>query len=122
MQLVARERFEKHRQGGQENRGRVAQLGERRPYKPEVTGSSPVPPTSPNEGWAGEMIRNRTERPAEQSGKVTGSSPVPPTSPNEGWAGEMIRNRTERPAEQSGKVTGSSPVPPTSQDTLDSGL
>ena len=25
--------------------GRVAQLGERRPYKPRVTGSSPVPPT-----------------------------------------------------------------------------
>ena len=25
--------------------GRVAQLGERRPYKPEVTGSIPVPPT-----------------------------------------------------------------------------
>ena len=25
--------------------GRVAQLGERRPYKPEVVGSSPVPPT-----------------------------------------------------------------------------
>ena len=27
-------------------RGRVAQLGERRPYKPKVTGSSPVPPTN----------------------------------------------------------------------------
>jgi hypothetical protein len=26
--------------------GRVAQLGEHRPYKPGVTGSSPVPPTS----------------------------------------------------------------------------
>ena len=26
-------------------KGRVAQLGERRPYKPEVTGSIPVPPT-----------------------------------------------------------------------------
>ena len=26
-------------------RGRVAQLGEHRPYKPGVTGSSPVPPT-----------------------------------------------------------------------------
>ena len=26
--------------------GRIAQLGERWPYKPEVTGSSPVPPTS----------------------------------------------------------------------------
>jgi len=25
--------------------GRVAQLGEHRPYKPRVTGSSPVPPT-----------------------------------------------------------------------------
>ena len=25
--------------------GRVAQLGEHRPYKPGVTGSSPVPPT-----------------------------------------------------------------------------
>ena len=25
--------------------GRIAQLGERRPYKPGVTGSSPVPPT-----------------------------------------------------------------------------
>ena len=25
--------------------GRIAQLGERRPYKPEVTGSSPVAPT-----------------------------------------------------------------------------
>ena len=30
--------------------GRVAQLGERRPYKPEVAGSSPVPPT--NIGWS----------------------------------------------------------------------
>ena len=28
--------------------GRIAQLGERRPYKPEVAGSSPVPPTK---GW-----------------------------------------------------------------------
>jgi hypothetical protein len=27
--------------------GRVAQSGERRPYKPEVTGSIPVPPTNP---------------------------------------------------------------------------
>jgi hypothetical protein len=26
--------------------GRIAQLGEHRPYKPGVTGSSPVPPTS----------------------------------------------------------------------------
>jgi hypothetical protein len=26
-------------------RGRIAQLGERRPYKPEVAGSIPVPPT-----------------------------------------------------------------------------
>ncbi len=26
--------------------GRVAQLGEHRPYKPGVTGSSPVPPTT----------------------------------------------------------------------------
>ena len=26
--------------------GRIAQLGERRPYKPKVTGSIPVPPTS----------------------------------------------------------------------------
>ena len=25
--------------------GRIAQLGEHRPYKPRVTGSSPVPPT-----------------------------------------------------------------------------
>ena len=25
--------------------GRIAQLGERRPYKPEVAGSIPVPPT-----------------------------------------------------------------------------
>ena len=25
--------------------GRIAQLGEHRPYKPGVTGSSPVPPT-----------------------------------------------------------------------------
>ncbi len=25
--------------------GRLAQLGEHRPYKPRVTGSSPVPPT-----------------------------------------------------------------------------
>ena len=28
-----------------EKLGRVAQLGEHRPYKPGVTGSSPVPPT-----------------------------------------------------------------------------
>ena len=27
------------------DKGRVAQLGEHRPYKPGVTGSSPVPPT-----------------------------------------------------------------------------
>ncbi len=27
------------------NKGRIAQLGERRPYKPKVTGSIPVPPT-----------------------------------------------------------------------------
>ena len=26
--------------------GRLAQLGEHRPYKPRVTGSSPVPPTN----------------------------------------------------------------------------
>jgi hypothetical protein len=26
--------------------GRIAQLGEHRPYKPGVTGSSPVPPTN----------------------------------------------------------------------------
>ena len=30
---------------GAEN-GRIAQLGEHRPYKPGVTGSSPVPPTT----------------------------------------------------------------------------
>jgi hypothetical protein len=29
-----------------EKEGRVAQLGEHRPYKPRATGSSPVPPTS----------------------------------------------------------------------------
>ena len=29
---------------GGKTAGRVAQSGERRPYKPEVTGSSPVPP------------------------------------------------------------------------------
>jgi putative transposase len=28
------------------SKGRIAQLGEHRPYKPGVTGSSPVPPTS----------------------------------------------------------------------------
>ena len=27
------------------DQGRIAQLGERRPYKPEVAGSIPVPPT-----------------------------------------------------------------------------
>ena len=27
--------------------GRLAQLGEHRPYKARVTGSSPVPPTNP---------------------------------------------------------------------------
>ena len=30
--------------GGRGDFGRVAQLGEHRPYKPGVTGSSPVPP------------------------------------------------------------------------------
>ncbi len=35
--------------------GRIAQLGERCPYKAEVTGSIPVPPTKRNTGnkWAG---------------------------------------------------------------------
>ncbi len=28
-----------------EGNGRIAQVGERRPYKPKVAGSSPVPPT-----------------------------------------------------------------------------
>jgi hypothetical protein len=32
--------------------GRVAQLGEHRPYKPGVTGSNPVPPTRKNKGLA----------------------------------------------------------------------
>src|SRR5262249_263492 len=32
------------------NRGRLAQLGERLPYKQEVTGSSPVPPIDPSGG------------------------------------------------------------------------
>ncbi len=31
--------------GGSISNGRIAQLGERRPYKPDVAGSSPVPPT-----------------------------------------------------------------------------
>ncbi len=31
--------------------GRVAQLVERWPYKPDVAGSSPVPPTERSESW-----------------------------------------------------------------------
>jgi hypothetical protein len=34
------------------NQGRVAQLGEHRPYKPGVTGSNPVPPTRNYKGLA----------------------------------------------------------------------
>jgi hypothetical protein len=34
--------------------GRIAQLGERCPYKAEVTGSIPVPPTSTKPGSGGQ--------------------------------------------------------------------
>ena len=36
--------------------GRLAQLGEHRPYKPRVTGSSPVPPTTGN-GVVVQLVR-----------------------------------------------------------------
>jgi hypothetical protein len=41
--------------------GRIAQLGERCPYKAEVTGSIPVPPTSVEAGsWgAGQLIEQK---------------------------------------------------------------
>ena len=49
--------------------GRIAQLGERRPYKPKVTGSSPVPPTkSPR--WRGY---------GRKAGKVTTLAVTRPT-------------------------------------------
>jgi hypothetical protein len=50
-------------------------LGERRPYKPEVTGSIPVPPTIDR---VREVNNGRASR--FRTGKVTGSIPVPPTS------------------------------------------
>ena len=41
--------------------GRIAQLGERCPYKAEVTGSIPVPPTSAKAGsrGAGQIIEQK---------------------------------------------------------------
>ena len=37
--------------------GRIAQLGERFPYKEEVTGSSPVSPTSRHHGGVAQLVR-----------------------------------------------------------------
>ena len=58
-------------------RGRVAQLEERRPYKPEVTGSSPVPPTmklnNTLRGCSSDWLERWPVKP-----EVAGSSPVNP--------------------------------------------
>ena len=37
--------------------GRIAQLGERFPYKEDVTGSSPVPPTIYTRGGVAQSVR-----------------------------------------------------------------
>ncbi len=56
--------------------GRVAQLGERRPYKPDVAGSSPAPPTIFFIKY-GVVVQFRLERwPVKP--EVAGSSPVNP--------------------------------------------
>ena len=52
--------------------GRVAQLGEHRPYKPRVTGSSPVPPITYG-GVAQLWLERWPVKP-----EVAGSSPVTP--------------------------------------------
>ncbi len=63
-----------------DKKGRIAQLGEHRPYKPRVTGSSPVPPTksiivySPYYGGVAQFWLER--RPVKP--EVAGSSPVTP--------------------------------------------
>ena len=64
--------------------GRVAQLGERRPYKPEVTGSSPVPPTSltSHRGRSSVWLERRPVTP-----EVASSSLVVPASKNKGLGG-----------------------------------
>ncbi len=57
--------------------GWLAQLGEHRPYKAGVTGSSPVPSTTSfafRFGWLAQLGEHRPYKAG-----VTGSSPVPST-------------------------------------------
>ena len=57
-------------------------MGERRPYKPEVTGSIPVPPTSNSGGGLKKNIR-WGERPDYRSGRSSRPNDgIPPTMPN----------------------------------------
>ena len=44
-----------------ERLGRLAQLGERLPYKQEVTGSNPVPPICPLQDCCGSILALSTE-------------------------------------------------------------
>ncbi len=106
--------------------GWLAQLGEHRPYKARVTGSSPVPPTNFHDnriylkqwlyfnGWLAQLGEHRPYK-----ARVTGSSPVPPTTIRynsiyklyayfNGWLAQLGEHRPYK-----ARVTGSSPVPPT---------